>query len=221
MAYKKLNPFDIKSDKLEFVPFSADQYVPESTDKKQIVLHHTVSDPTNSKGDIAWWLQSTERVATALTVQADGKAFQCFSSRLWAWHIGAGNTDLERGSIGIELDNWGGLTKKDDGLYNVYGNKMNIKDDELVYFPEAYRKYHYFQKYTEAQLDTVGELLLLWNQTYGIPLTYNEDMWDISEKALSGTPGIWAHVSYIKQKSDAFPQPELVEMLKSLSIWHK
>lgn len=214
--YKKLEPFNVKSDKLVFVPFSPDQYVPQVTEKKQIVLHHTVSNPENSKGDISWWLQTTPRVATAIVIQDDGKAFQCFSSRLWAWHLGAGNTKLDKFSIGIEIDNWGALTKKSDGFYNTYKQKVNVNENDLIHFPDGFRGGYYFQKYTEAQIETVGELLLLWNKRYGIPLDYNEDMWDINEKALNGDSGIWTHVSYRKDKQDCFPQPELIEMLKSL-----
>jgi len=214
--YKKLEPFNVKSDKLKFVPFSADQYVPQVTKKNQIVLHHTVSDPSNSKGDISWWLQTTSRIATAVVIQDDGKVFQCFSSRLWAWHLGAGNTNLDKHSIGIEIDNWGPLTKKSDGFYNVYNKKVKLKDNELIYFKDGFRGHHYFQKYTETQLDSVGELLLLWNKRYDIPLDYNEDMWDVNERALKGESGIWTHVSYRDDKSDCFPQTELISMLKSL-----
>jgi len=232
MAYKNLDPFDVKSDKLVFVPFPADQYIPQTTDKKQIVLHHTVSDPSNSQGDLSYWLSTTIRVATAVVIQNDGKAFQCFSSRLWGYHLGAGNWKLDAHSIGIEIDNWGGLilgngencdfgdfgvkkTQKDE-FYNAYGNIVKIPENTLIEFPQGFRGYKYFQKYTESQLDTVGELLLLWNKTYGIPLDYNEEMFDISQRALSGESGIWSHTSYIKEKSDVFPQPDLIEMLKSL-----
>ena len=45
---------------------------------------------------------------------------------------------------------------------------------------------------------------------------YKKDMWDISRSALSGSPGIYTHVSYRKDKSDCHPQKDLIENLKNL-----
>jgi hypothetical protein len=39
-------------------------------------------------------------------------------------------------------------------------------------------------------------------------------MWDYSRAAMNGSPGIFTHVSFRKDKSDCFPQVELVEVLK-------
>ena len=77
-------------------------------------------------------------------------------------------------------------------------------------------EFYGFEKYTKSQIKTLAQLLIFWSKRYNIPLDYNEDMWGISNKALGGEPGVWAHVSYRKDKSDCHPQPELVEMLKSL-----
>jgi hypothetical protein len=63
----------------------------------------------------------------------------------------------------------------------------------------------------------VRKLLIFWNERYGIPLDYNQDMWALSSKALSGQDGVWTHVSFREDKSDCHPQPELIEMLKSLA----
>ena len=41
-------------------------------------------------------------------------------------------------------------------------------------------------------------------------------MWDISENALSGQPGIFTHTSVRSDKTDCHPQPELVRMLIEL-----
>jgi hypothetical protein len=51
---------------------------------------------------------------------------------------------------------------------------------------------------------------------FDIDLTYQTDMWDISENALSGNNGIYTHVSYRSDKNDMSPQTELITMLKSL-----
>lgn len=231
MEYKKLKPFDVKSDKLVFVPFPADRYIPDVSPKNQIVLHHTVSNPNSAMGDINYWASDPKRIATAVVIELNGKVYQCFSSKLWAYHLGAGNASLDKHSIGIEIDSWGGLilgdgtqhdfgfkkvVMKNGAFYNAYGNVVNLKENEIQEYPNGFRGYKYFQKYSEAQIDSVGELLLLWNKTYGIPLNYNEDMWDYNERAKKGDAGIWSHVSYRKDKNDCHPQPELIQMLKSL-----
>jgi hypothetical protein len=240
MSWKKLQPLEVKTvskgGKIIFNPFPPDQYVPQNTHKKQAVLHHTVSDPDNAAGDIGYWLSTTERVATHFVIQGDGIVYQCFSTNLWGYHLGAGNWSLDAHSVGIEIDNWGGLILGDgqpynfgssqaprwvntekDRFYNAYGRIVYPQDNEILEFDTPFRTYKYFQKYTEAQIDTVGEILLYLNQKFNIPLTYKaNDMWEVSSKALKGEPGVYTHNSYVSWKSDAFPQPELIEMLKSL-----
>jgi hypothetical protein len=143
---------------------------------------------------------------------------------------------LDKQSIGVELDNWGGLFKGDGNIkqfgkrrdgspnmvntkvgkyYATYGNSVKCP---LTHYKDGFRGYDYFESYPDAQLRSLGELLRLWNQTYSIPLTYQSDMWQKSQSALQGTPGVWAHVSYRnpKAKQDAHPQPELIHMLKTL-----
>jgi len=212
-------------DKIIKVDFPVEQYIPRITEKNQIVLHHTVSPSNSVKGDIATWLRSKLRIATCMIIDEDGTPFQCFSSKYWAYHLGIKSSVfkkhnikyelLDDNSIGIEIDSAGGLTKKGGEWYDTYNHKLS--DDKVVEYPDAYRGYHAFQKYTNEQIETVRELLVFWNKRYGIPLDYNEDMWDVSENALKGTPGIWSHTSYRSDKSDIHPQKELIDMLKKLN----
>jgi N-acetyl-anhydromuramyl-L-alanine amidase AmpD len=211
------------------VDFPDNQYMKEQTNKKQIVLHHTVSGQ-GVDGDISWWKQTPDRVGTAVIVGWDGKIYQCFSTIYWAHHLGcttANNTILNKGSIGIEIDSWGGLALNSaDGKYypaiwdtklkrNVPNMKAGaIKNVQL--YDKPYRGYNAFEKYTAAQIEAVRELLVFWHNKFNIPLTYNPDMWDFSPKAMTGAAGVWTHVSFRKDKSDCHPQPELIAMLKSL-----
>jgi hypothetical protein len=56
-----------------------------------------------------------------------------------------------------------------------------------------------------------------WKDVYSnIPYAYNADIWDVTSRALTGEPGIFAHVSYRPDKSDCHPQPELIQMLQSV-----
>jgi len=225
-----LKPLNLS--KINAVDFPANKYFREVHDKKQAVLHHTVSGP-GIRGDLKTWLANKYRVSTCIIIDRDGTPNQMFSSKYWAYHTGKGKR-LDKASIGIELDNWGPLIKGDGDIFNfgtkskpknkvtqegefyaVYGNRVTVP---VTHYPDNFRGYNYYESYTTEQLNTVGELLLLWEQRYGIPLDYNEDMWKVSQRALKGTPGVWSHTSYrpAPEKTDCHPQPELIEMLKSL-----
>jgi N-acetyl-anhydromuramyl-L-alanine amidase AmpD len=228
-----LKPIDLT--KIKMYPFPEDRYFKEVFPKTQVALHHTVSGP-NIDGDVKTWLNEKYRVATAIIIARDGTPYQLFSSKFWAYHLAGGNHDQDRRSIGVEIDNWGGLTigtgnpkifrhdsqrtipwhlKITDAskYYAVYGNEVNVP---IQYYPNGFRGFKYFEKYTNAQIQTVGELLLFWHKMYGIPLNYNATMFDISQEALDGKPGIWSHTSFRKDKSDITPQPELIEMLQAI-----
>ena len=230
-------------DKIIKVDFPDDQYYPIETDKKQIVLHHTVSY-RGVQGDINWWLGDDARVATHIIIDWKGVPYQCYSTRYWGHHLGvkvaifeafnidliwkkrsngksyvANNEILNQHSIGVEIDSLGPLELKEDGkLYDAYNREF--KDMSRVYeYDKPFRGYKYYEKYTDEQIQTTKELLLFWKEHWNIPLTYNADMWDMSKRALSGEPGVWAHVSFreANKKQDVHPQENLIEMLKGLT----
>ena len=128
---------------------------------------------------------------------------------------GIRNKLLNQASIGIELDNWGGLNLK-DGKWYTWTGKL-IPNNQVQEYPDGFRGHVAFEKYPKAQLAAMAKLLKFWHDRYGIPLKYNKDMWDISKDALAGKPGIYTHVSYRPDKSDTHPDPELINTLKSLS----
>jgi hypothetical protein len=219
---------ELNLDDIIQVDFPDDQYYREQTDKKQIVLHHTVSGQ-GVDGDIAWWRETADRIGTAIIVGWDGKIYQCFSTKYWAHHLGthaANNGALNKASIGIEIDAWGALMEVSGKWYpaswdaNLKKNIPNITVkpiQNVELYPAGFKEFYGFEKYTDAQIEAVRKLLVYWNERYGILLTYNEDMWDVSSRAMAGETGVWTHVSFRKDKSDCHPQPELIEMLKSLT----
>lgn len=227
-------------DKIVKVDYPDDQYYPIKTEKKQIVLHHTVSY-RGVQGDINWWLSDDARISTHIIIDWKGVPYQCYSTRYWAHHIGvkvavfqaqdieliwkkrsngksyvANNEILNQKSIGVEIDALGPLTIKFGKYYDAYNREF--KDvDRIQTYDEPFRGYEYYEKYTDKQIQTLKELLLFWRDHWKIPLTYNADMWDVSKKALEGEKGVWGHISYRSGKSDCHPQPELIKMLKSLT----
>lgn len=203
--------------------FTSREYNKAVYDKKQIVLHHTASG-NGVNGDINWWLKDKKRIGTCIIIARDGTIHQVFSSKYWAYHLGENGKDHvslglryrrnDMESIGIEIDSWGGLKKKGDDWVSYTGTvvpKENVQE-----YPDEFRGYKAFEKYTPEQIESVRQLLVFWNERYDIPLSYDEHIWDINRAALSGKPGVYTHVSYRSDKSDCHPQPELIEMLKAL-----
>lgn len=229
--WKDLQPIDVST--IQQYPFPEEKYFHEEYQKKQIVLHHTVSGP-GIDGDVSTWANGKYNVGVSIIVDRNGVAWQLFPSKYWAYHLGTGDHDLDRHSVAIEIDNWGGLIrgdgttkqfgKNEDGTprmiftatgkyYAYYGNAVNVLMQE---YPQGYRGYNYFEKYTLAQIKTVGELILFWGNKYNIPLYNNISMFNLSQEALGEKPGVWTHTSYRIDKSDIHPQPEMSEMLQSI-----
>jgi len=229
-----LKPIDLT--KVRPYPFPENKYFHDEYQKTQIVLHHTVSD-SGIEGDVSTWADGKYNVGVAIVVDRAGVPWQLFSSKDWAYHLGTGDHDLDKHSIAVEIDNWGGFVlgdgttkqfgKNEDGTprmiytvpgkyYAYYGNAVNLPASNIQEYPEGFRGYNYFEKYTLEQIKTVGELLLFWGPKYNIPLYYNSTMFNLSQEALRGKPGVWTHTSYRIDKSDMHPQPEMIEMLKTI-----
>jgi N-acetyl-anhydromuramyl-L-alanine amidase AmpD len=192
------------------------QYYAEKFEKKQIVIHHTVSSP-KAENVIHGWSRTKERVGTAFIIDGEGIIHQCFSSAHWAHHLGThypNNTELNKHSIAIEICNWGALKEKGNKYYSSF--KKEVPAEEVIDYGIAFRGFRYYQRYKKVQLESLELLLNYLYDRYQIPKTYNSDMWDICPKAIKGEPGIFSHVSYRKDKSDCHPQLELIKILKSL-----
>jgi hypothetical protein len=206
--------------KIKQVPLSEGQYVNEETKKLQIVLHHTAGN-SSAPGTIKMWnADDRGRIATCVVISGKGL------SKKWAYHLGI-KPDVFRANalpyrsldplaIGIEICNWGPLTLKNDGKFYNYVDRI-VPADQVCMLEKPYKGYTYYHAYTDAQIESVRQLLVYWNKIHGIPLKYNEaDMWSVSKNALSAVPGVYTHNSYRKDKSDISPQPKMIAMLKSL-----
>lgn len=230
----------LKLSELIQVDFSSDQYYREETKKNQIILHHTVSGQY-AKGVIDWWNQDPQRIATHFIIQGNGEIYQLFSSKYWSHHIGIKsdflkkmgfkdssirNKILNQSSVGIEICNWGGLVKDNNGFHPAKWSaelkkyvpyaKITIPDENVQEYDKSFRGFKYFEKYTPQQIISIEKIVIYLCDKFGITKEYKEDMWDVSKKALNGETGIFTHVSYRPDKSDLHPQPEIISMLKSL-----
>jgi len=208
---------------ITMVDFPSNQYYSEVVSKKQIYLHHTAGGPRASSV-WNWWKNDKGRIATCVVIDHSGEITQGFSSKYWAYHLGLANKhfgvhglpykNLDKSSIGIEICNWGQLTKKGDKFFTYVNSE--VPADQVTELETPYKGFKYYHSYTDAQIASTKELLLLWNDRYGIPLTYNEDIWGITHRALKGESGVFTHNSVRTDKVDVYPHPSLVNMLKSI-----
>jgi N-acetyl-anhydromuramyl-L-alanine amidase AmpD len=199
------------------------QYFQEDTPKNQIYLHHTAGGG-NAVAVANYWNGTKERVATAFVIGNKGTIVQCFSSKEWAYHLGIKTSaftimsvpykSLDKFSVGIEVCNFGPLKEKDGKFYNYVGGV--IDPSEVTKLDKPFKGHVYWQKYTDAQIESLRQLLVYLCKTYDIPKDYNEDIWDITKRAMSGDDGIFTHNSVRKDKSDMYPCPRVIDMLKSL-----
>ncbi len=211
------------------IDFPSTQYVKEEVPKKQIYLHHTAGSPS-ATNVFKWWASNPERVATCVAIAGpgsldeDGKIVQGFSSKYWAYHLGVKRSvfdsfglpfvNLDKLSIGIEICNWGQLSYTNGKYYNYVGGE--VPASQVTKLDVPYKRHIYFHSYSDAQIESVKELLLLWKDRYGIPIPYNEDIWNVTHRALKGEAGVFTHNSVRIDKVDVYPHPKLIAMLKSL-----
>ena len=204
------------------------QYFRTANEKNIIVVHHTAGN-ANPFNVIDGWQKSRTRVATAFLISGkprketdgfkDGDIVQAFSSKYYAYHLGLKtnkNVPITKSSIGIEICNWGWLTKKEDGKYYTYVNSV-VPEEEVIELEEKFKGYKYWHKYSDAQLLSLRDLLIYLCDKYDISKKYQGDeIFDLNERALNGDSGIWTHVSYREDKFDCPPQPSLKRILSTL-----
>ena len=219
--------------KINQVPLGYYEYIREQHEKAQIVLHHTAGNSSGVNTIRQWNNDKRGRIATCVCISGkgnsknsyDGEIVQAFSSKYWAYHLGLKSDvfrsfelpyrPLDKTSIGIEICNWGSLEKRGDKFYNYVNREVPL--DQVCELDEPFKGRKYYHAYTDAQIESVRQLLVYWNKIYGIPLDYIEkNMWDLSKDALSGKPGLYTHNSYRKDKSDISPQPKIIKMLSEL-----
>lgn len=204
------------------IPFDESQYYKATYEKTQIVLHHTVSNGS-AKAVADYWASNPDRVGTPIILDKDGQMYQLFSSRFYAGHVGDVSKEMKKfnlparscskNSVGVELINMGGLVLNSGKFYDSYGKEFT---GETVHFPNKYRGWEYFAKYPQKQIDALKQLIIFWGDMHKIPIKYNKDIWDVTERALKGEPGLFLHTSFRFDKSDLFPQEEMIAMLESL-----
>lgn len=222
----------LDTSKIKQAPLKASEYFADEVTKTQIYLHHTAGNSSGINVASDWNNDKRGRIATPFVISGmgaknslDGEIVQCFSSKHWAYHLGVKQDvfraykvpwkNIDQLSIGIEICNWGGLDLE-NGKFVNYVDKV-IPKDQVTELAEPFKGYKYYHKYSDAQIESVRQLLVYLGETYKIDLSFNYDqLFKVNTKALKGDNGLYTHNSVRKDKNDVYPCPRLIEMLKSL-----
>lgn len=155
----------------------------------------------------------------------DGSVYRAFDDKYCAYHLGlktTNNINVMRKSIGIEICNYGPLTKTKEGVFLNYVNKA-VPAHMVAELPAPFRGFNYYHKYTDLQLKILAELTFdivnrhrKINIKQGLKqfLDQGANAFELNQAALKGVPGIWSHTNVRADKSDCFPQPQLIDLIK-------
>lgn len=168
----------------------------------------------------------------------DGKILQAIKDEYWGYHLGpVKSSKMHKGSISIELCSAGHLREENGKFYTWFGTEVH--ESQIARLEVEYKGYKYYHKYSDAQIKSLKALLMLLSDKHGIDLTLglvdmlksntkagisqyyqipgSPSVFNYNESANQGTiKGILTHGQVRQDKTDAFPQHELIQMLLSL-----
>lgn len=205
------------------------EYYRGPVQKHWIIWHHTAGWD-NPFATINYWAGDNRgRVGTEFVIggqhpdnvqkQFDGKIVQAFPEGSYAWHTGTGNSAMHLNSVGIELCSMG-ILKNSKTYVDTY-----VHSDQICLLDKAFRGSKQFHKYSDAQLLALKDLTLHLANKYNIDLRAGLYQW-VKDKGAAGfdvinldfankNRGLYTHANLTSQKSDCFPQPELIDLLLS------
>jgi len=229
------------------------QYLQGTALKTWAFLHHTAGWESPKQTIDGWALDSRGTVATEFVlggqsvknndIKFDGLMMQCFPKGGYAWHLTLGNTQMHRESIGLEVCNFGPLTKggyykwnaetkknvwvvlQPDKFYTYVGTL--VAPEQVVELEKAFRGYKFFHRYSYAQVEGMRQFLYHCVEhecvdiRKGLPELIKKigpfEAFDLCDIALCEKErGTWCHTNVQKGKIDLFPQQEVIDMLLNL-----
>lgn len=189
-------------------PIKKGQFIAQVTPKRNITLHHTVSSTARSA--LTWWDMDPARVATPFVLEKDGRVFQAFDEKYWAYHLGLKHTrneELNKCSIPIEIVNEGPLIKAADGSFRWNFGPARPQGSpykgEVFTASKPWRGFQYWAAYTPEQYAALSELVQWLLVIYNLPPTIA-----ITDKCNVFIPDqytIYAHHHVRADKTDVSP----------------
>lgn len=217
-----------------------DQYVRDygKIEPLGFFIHHTAGWDSPYKTIRSWNNDDRGRVATQYVIggtnvkgkaaKYDGTVVECFPNNYLGWHLGkVGKFAISKMSGGVEICNFGYLTKKGDKYY-TYVN-VEVKPEFVCDLGYEFRGHRYWHAYSNKQIESLRLLISHLKDIYpkmdlvnGLPKllkngVHPKDAFEFNKDAYYAKQfGLWTHTNVRQDKYDCFPQAELVEMLKNL-----
>jgi len=213
----------------------------EFANKEYIFLHHTAGWEDPFKTVDMWENDTRGRIGTHYVLGGinikthdptqDGVLVKCIPDKYFAWHLGGYTSHgidpyMHKHSIGIEICNFGQLTKEGDEFCTYTGRAIDERYVEDLGF--EFRGHRYWHKYTDAQIEKLRLLLIALSNQFDIDLSIGLcEKLDPIERAYKGfgfdrdardgkIKGLLSHTNVRRDKMDVSPQRNLIKMLKSL-----
>lgn len=211
------------------------EYVATPTKKEYLFLHHTAGWNNPYRVVDMWGSDSVGRIGTQYIIGGinprtgddsyDGTILKTFDDQFYAWHLGKVDAYMHKHSIGIEICNFGYLTRKGQSFYTYTGAKVN--PEYVVDLGYSFRGHQYWHRYTDAQIKSLRDLIMYVTDKHGISRYIGlqerlghmspRDAFEYYDDAKFGeVKGILSHTSVRPDKFDVFPQENLIDMILSL-----
>lgn len=229
------------------------EYYLGPVNKRWIFLHHTAGWHDPNGAVTSWKMDTRGAVATEFVLggqsilgnntKHDGELVQVFPQGGYAWHLGTGNDEMHRESVGIEVCCFGQLTKggwfrwnvttkknewvtlKPNSFYTYVGIEAHLS--QIVELGESFRGFKHWHRYSDKQIQVLKDWILWVANRDGIDPRKGiveqiktkgaQVAFDtVNVPLCRNTPGMWLHTNVMAGKVDLFPQQEVIDMLLSL-----
>ena len=207
------------------------EYLNGPSKKEYCFLHHTAGWNNPYKTVRNWGNDTRGRIATEFVLGGqkltngnndyDGVMVQCMPEGAYGWHLGKnGSQYMHKHSVGIEVNNFGYL--KNGKAYQG----STAHESQIVELAESFRGYKQWHRYSDAQIEALDKWIRWIGERDGIdiraglPALVKEKgaaAFEWNADAYYGkVKGLWTHTNTRKDKTDMFPQQELLDLLVSL-----
>jgi hypothetical protein len=227
---------EITLNAFEIYYLDEDEYHAGPNKPEYLFLHHTAGGD-NPLAVVDQWNDDTRgRIATEFLIggpsvngkntKYDGVIVKCMPDGGFGAHLGDnGSQHMHNNSVGIEVCNFGPLTKVGN-VFKTYTGTI-VHPNQVCDLGFKFRGSQYHHKYSEAQIEALRELILFIKERNGINIKKGLVEWlttktpteafEFSKDAWAGkVKGLLTHTNTRKDKTDMSPQPDLIKMLKSL-----
>lgn len=202
-------------------------------------MHHTVSGG-NPNDVVNNWEYDNREAATNVIIGReevdgsdywDGHAVLCIPKDCWGFHLAltrmgykpSWNFNANKMYWSFEICSWGALKKVGGKFFDLSG-RIQIPEYQVCKLQRPFRTFRYWHKFTDAQLHKTFQLLNWFSCEYSIdftdtssePIEVNADWLELDWKALNLLRKLTTHSNFEAGKFDVFPQPELLEVIRSI-----